>query len=253
MKMDFVNSYLKWLKDEMYQEEVSPGLYEITTPFLDRHNDYTQIYAQICEDGKIRFSDMGITILDLEMSGVDFSTKKRKSIFNLTLNRLGVSESPEKALFIDASSVDEVPKAKHQLLQAILTVNDMFFLNRAHVSSLFFDDIISFFQKNDIYYSKNPSFVGKSKLMNTFDFSLQKNSHNPERLIKALNNPTIGASKNIIFSWEDTKEMRDPGTCFIVLVNDEEGLKPDIGEAFMSYGITLVPWSQREVNLEKFA
>ena len=251
--MNFIDNYLQWLKNEMDQSEISPNLYEITTPFLDRHNDYTQIYAKICKDGRIQFTDMGTTILDLEMSGVDLSTKKRKNILNQSLSRLGVSESSEKCLFIDALSDNEVPRAKHQLLQAILSVNDMFFLNRNQVSSLFYDDVIDYFEKNNIYFSKNPSFVGKSKLINTFDFSLQKNAHNPERLIKALNNPTVSASKNIIFSWEDTKAMRDPDTLFFVLANDELGLKPDICEAFSRYDINLVPWSKRNDYMEQFA
>jgi len=39
-----VDRYQAWLKDRTVLKQVN-GWTEITTPFLDRHNDYVQIYA----------------------------------------------------------------------------------------------------------------------------------------------------------------------------------------------------------------
>jgi hypothetical protein len=40
-----VESYLKWLRDRTALREAGDWL-EVTTPFLDRHNDYIQIFVQ---------------------------------------------------------------------------------------------------------------------------------------------------------------------------------------------------------------
>lgn len=41
---DFVTFYLAWLKSQISYRQTGPYT-EITTPFLDRHNDQIQIYA----------------------------------------------------------------------------------------------------------------------------------------------------------------------------------------------------------------
>ena len=41
-----IESYFKWLKDKTIVKQLSDNWTEITTPYLDRHNDYLQIYAK---------------------------------------------------------------------------------------------------------------------------------------------------------------------------------------------------------------
>ena len=40
-----LNDYIAWLKDKTVLRQIDNWV-EITTPYLDRHNDYIQIYAQ---------------------------------------------------------------------------------------------------------------------------------------------------------------------------------------------------------------
>ena len=40
-----LDAYLAWLKDKTQLRQVADWV-EITTPYLDRNNDYLQIYAQ---------------------------------------------------------------------------------------------------------------------------------------------------------------------------------------------------------------
>ena len=42
---DLIRSYYDWLKAKTSWREVN-GWVEITTPYLDRHNDYIQIYLR---------------------------------------------------------------------------------------------------------------------------------------------------------------------------------------------------------------
>ena len=48
---------------------------EITTPYLDRNNDYLQIYAQ--RAGFVFLTDDGLTIGDLEQTGALNSPKRQ--------------------------------------------------------------------------------------------------------------------------------------------------------------------------------
>ena len=38
--INHIKNYLQWLETNMRQENIGPNIVEITTPFLDRHNDY---------------------------------------------------------------------------------------------------------------------------------------------------------------------------------------------------------------------
>ena len=75
---DFVTTYLDWLKSQFHSHET--GSYtEITTPFLDRHNDQIQLYALPTTDGW-SLTDAGETLSDLEMSGVRFESPEFVSL-----------------------------------------------------------------------------------------------------------------------------------------------------------------------------
>ena len=58
-----LSDYRVWLKDKTTLREVDGEWVEITTPFLDRHNDALQIYAR-AENGGYILSDDSYTIQD---------------------------------------------------------------------------------------------------------------------------------------------------------------------------------------------
>jgi len=73
-----VEAYVGWLRKGLSIEELEQAC-ELTTPFLDRHNDHLQIYAAK-HDGKILLSDDGYVLSDLRTSGLDLNTSKRKAV-----------------------------------------------------------------------------------------------------------------------------------------------------------------------------
>ena len=87
-----VDQYRSWLKDRTIIRSITDDWIEITTPFLDRHNDCIQIYARREERG-YRLTDDGNTIRDLELSGCLLDTPKRKSLLKIALNGYGVQEN----------------------------------------------------------------------------------------------------------------------------------------------------------------
>jgi hypothetical protein len=119
-----LDRYAAWLKDKTSLREVQDWV-EITTPYLDRHNDYLQIYAKARNGGYV-LTDDGYMIADLERSGCKIDSPKRRALLDITLHGFGVILS-ETALEVHATR-DNFALRKHNLVQAMLAVNDMFYL-----------------------------------------------------------------------------------------------------------------------------
>lgn len=120
-----INDYYKWLKDKTALKQLEQYV-EITTPYLDSHNDYIQIYLK--QDGsEYILTDDGWTIDDLEQSGCSLNSPRRQKFVELTLNGFGVQKGKNNEIFVKTNN-QNFPLAKHNLIQAILTVNDMFYL-----------------------------------------------------------------------------------------------------------------------------
>ena len=120
-----LSDYRAWLKDKTTLRELNGSWVEITTPYLDRHNDALQIYVR-AENGGYILTDDSYTVHDLEASGCDLHTEKRQDLLKMTLNGYGVKLHNE-ALEVHATA-DSFPLRKHSLVQAMLSVNDLFYL-----------------------------------------------------------------------------------------------------------------------------
>jgi hypothetical protein len=106
-----LHDYRAWLKDNTTLREVNGDWVEITTPYLDRHNDALQIYAR-AENGGYVLTDDSYTIHDLEASGCNG--------FEVRMNN--------EAIEVHASA-ENFPARKHNLIQAILSrLSRAFFL-----------------------------------------------------------------------------------------------------------------------------
>ena len=128
-----LDQYIAWLKDKTALRQIQDYV-EITTPYLDRHNDHLQIYAKR-ENGGYLLSDDGYVVGDLRLSGCELESRKRKDLLRLTLNGFGVQLDGD-ALSVHASR-DNFALRKHNLVQAMLAVNDLFYLAVPMVASLF--------------------------------------------------------------------------------------------------------------------
>ena len=87
-----LNDYRVWLRDKTSLREVNDRI-EITTPYLDRHNDALQIYAR-AENGGYVLTDDSYTIHDLETSGCILN-KKRQDLLKMTLRGFGIQMNKE--------------------------------------------------------------------------------------------------------------------------------------------------------------
>ena len=238
--------YLKWLEDEITINKIN-DFFEITSPFLDRFNDYLQIYAKINNNEEIILSDDSYTISNLKMSGIDTTSPKRKEILDKFLNKYGITLDND--CLITKSTLENFPQKIMFLTQAMLNIDDMFMLSQNKIISLFLDDIKNFFDKNEIFYTENVNFIGKSGFLYSYDYLLQRSKNKPERMCKAINNPNKQNFQSTMFMWNDTKEQRSPDTQLIVFLNDENKLDQSIVNGFKNYNVQTIPWSEKEKHL----
>jgi len=166
-----LKNYRDWLRDKTTLREVNDSWVEITTPYLDRHNDALQIYAR-SENGSFVLTDDSYIIHDLEASGCKLDTDKRRDLLQMTLNGFGVKLNNE-AIEVHATP-ENFPLRKHNLIQAMLAVNDLFYLAKPVVESLFYEDVVTWLEANDIRFTPSVKFTGISGYDQHFDFAIPK-------------------------------------------------------------------------------
>jgi len=238
-----LSDYRAWLKDKTTLRELNGSWVEITTPYLDRHNDALQIYVR-AENGGYILTDDSYTVHDLEASGCDLHTEKRQDLLKMTLNGYGVKLHNE-ALEVHATA-DSFPLRKHSLVQAMLSVNDLFYLAKPVVESLFFEDVVAWLDANEIRYTPKAKFTGISGYDQLFHFVIPKSRKQPERILQAITRPTRETALSFINAWGDTQKVRSPESRAYAVLNDvEQTISGGVLDAFRNYRIKPVPWSAR--------
>ena len=119
-----LDQYWNWLQEQTTIREVGDHV-EITTPYLDRHNDCFQMYAGKHGERFI-LTDGGYVLDDLAQASVEATSSKRRVLLQETLNGFGVQEVAG-TLQVETSRKD-FGLRKHSLIQAMLAVSDMFYL-----------------------------------------------------------------------------------------------------------------------------
>ena len=238
-----IDNYYDWLKDKTVLNQIDKWV-EITTPYLDRHNDYLQIYAKDSNGGFV-LTDDGYTIEDLSQSGCNLESPKRQDLLQMTLNGFGVQKDG-RALQVLASA-DNFAVRKHNLLQAMLAVNDMFYMAAPTVANIFYEDVEAWLDLHDIRHTPKVKFTGQTGYDHLFDFVIPKSRKQSERLIQTVNRPSRSTAQNVVLAWIDTKEVRTPGSRVYALLNDSERkVDQTVMAALRSYDVRPVVWSQRE-------
>ena len=239
--------YIKWLEDEITLNKINEYL-EITSPFLDRYNDYLQVYAKMDNDNEILLTDDAYTLNNLKMAGVDINSPRRKQLLDNFLNKYKV-QLDNDALTIK-TGVEDFPQKLLFLMQTMLNVDDMFMLSQNRVSSIFLDDIKEFLDSREIFYSENVNFVGKSGFFYYYDYLIQRTKNKPERLCKVINNPNKQNFQSTMFMWNDTKETRNEDSRLIVFLNDENKIDSSIIEGFKNYNVDTILWSEKDKRID---
>ena len=152
------------------------------------------------------------------------------------------------------ASADDFALRKHNLVQAMLAVNDLFCLASPTVASLFYEDVVAWLDSCEIRHTPNVRFTGKSGYDHRFDFVIPKSRMQPERLLRAINRPGRDTAQTMTFAWVDTREVRSPESRAYAILNDSDRpISQNVLDAMRSYDVRPVPWSDREGAREELA
>jgi Domain of unknown function DUF1828/Domain of unknown function DUF1829 len=238
-----VDGYIDWLRKGISAESVGNAC-ELTTPFLDRHNDHIQIYA-VRQNGKILLTDDGYILSDLRTSGLEVTTPKRRSILETALHGFGVQL--EAGRLIVEASPRNLGQRVHSLVQAMLALNDMFVMAQPRVASLFWEDVRDFLNEHKVRYSPRVKLAGKTGYDHAIDFLIPRSSEAPERLVQAINSPNKSSIASYLFVLTDTREGRGTDAAAYAFLNDRDrDVDGDVIEALEVYQVFPALWSERE-------
>jgi hypothetical protein len=250
-----LNSYWEWLRDNTELKSVDKEWVVITTPFLNRHNDALEIFVRK-EGEKYLLTDGGEIIKDLEMCGCEIN-KSRSVSLEVMLNGYGVKLDDNKESLILHASKEDFGKKKLRLLEAMMSVDDLFYtVSPSSLKGLFTNTVSSWLKKSKIRHIENVDFMGKSGYTHKIDFVIASYENEPERCIKSINSPNKENVQLMLFSWTDTIAARPVKSKLYAVMNDEKGIPDSVItaiEKYAEYSVTPFIWSQREMYLKELS
>lgn len=241
--MHQTKNYYRWLEEKTHIQELEGEWVEITTPYLDRHNDYLQLYVKKENDNYL-ITDDSYIIEDLLSSGVTLSAN-RQELLKTTLVGFGVYLEGNN-LFIKTSR-EHYPLKLHNFIQAMLSINDLFYLSPSHVSGFFYEDVTNWMDSKNIRYTPKVKFAGKSGYDHMFDFVIPKSKDSPERIVQTINHPQKNSALLLIQHWLDTQAARPADSKLFAFLNDStHKIASGVMEALQGYELVPVLWSERD-------
>ena len=247
---NLVRGYAAWLGSEIDVQCLDDWI-EVTTPFLDRHNDFLQIYARRCDEDW-ELTDDAYVITDLSQSGCDIERgSRREELLETVLKGYGVRREEDDQLIVQASD-QEFPQRIHDLLQAMMSVDDLFFTTQVPTFNLFVIDVRTWLSQANVRFTPDVKFTGSSGYDHRFDFVIPSSENLPERVLQSANRPNRGWAERLAFSWLDTRETRPKGSKAFAILNDQsDGIGQNLINALGSYDIQTLIWSEREEVVEQ--
>ncbi len=218
----------------------------ISTPFIGLFNDALEVYVKK-ENGRILLSDDGVTVKNLDLSGVTISRSPRRRDFldKILLNYDIRFDGNE--LLTEATEKTFAQK-KHNLISAISEINDMYLLSQSSVTSIFKEDVNAYLNEQNIIYT--PQFISKGSTGLDFTFDFQIAYQTKEIVIKSFNSVNKANIPNFLFTWEDIKKARQQLTnkkvVSLAFINDgNKKVQEEYLNALQSRNADYILWSQR--------
>ncbi len=240
-----IDSYYDWLKENTILNVIGDYT-EVTTPFLDRHNDCILLYLKKLKNNNVLITDDGYTLSDLEDSGFNFNSARRKKLLENILINYNLSIDKNNAITTH-SSIAEFPIKKHFYIQGILSINDLFVTNRPNVASLFIEDVTALLDNKGIIYTSDIKITGKSGYNHNIDFLFPTPKAKPEKYLKLVNTANKNSTEINLFAWNDIKDIRKADSKMFVLVNDiDNKIKEDTLTPYYNYDIKPMLWSEKD-------
>ncbi|MXV93624.1 MAG: DUF1828 domain-containing protein [Chloroflexi bacterium] len=242
--------YHNWMSESTTLRTVENGV-EITTPFLDRHNDMMQVYAELSGD-EIILTDDGYTIDDLEFCGLTVDSASCRKLLQLNLNGFAVKREGNE-LVTRVTAKDFAVKL-HNLLQAMIAVDDLHYIaSPSQVKRRFDADIASWLNASNIQFGKK-KFKGRSGYYVDYQHVIPPSANMHYRMLIGINNPRRGAVEQAAFRWLDIHASRPRDARLYPILNDaqQDSVLSEM-DAFRNLEINPILWSERESVRDELA
>ena len=244
---EHMEKYYSFLKEKtLLKEDRLSGWTEIRTPFIGIFNDGIDIYAKK-ENGKIILSDDGETVHNLELSGAEVTRSiKRRELLDQILLNYGVELKGEE--LITEADEQSFPQKKLNILSAIIEANDLYFLAKHTVASVFREDVKNYLDEQELVYT--PHFLSKGSTGIEFSFDFQIAYSQTEIIIKSFNNLTKMNLPHFLFTWEDVKTVREKQTGknvvgLAIINNEDRDIRSEYLDLISSKEAKYILWSER--------
>lgn len=217
------NSYYNWLKDDgLSFFKIDDDYIAIDTPFLDKQYDNISLYARFINNDTVELSDFGYTLFNLEEEGI-FLSKRAKTTWNIfqkVLQDFGITF--ENNTLLIRTSINKFPVAKSRMLQAILRINDISYLNSNNLRQSFNELLNNWLKKNSILFTYNIEVPNSDGISSHFDFSIPTKS-GAEKLVKTSTRPNdLTQAKVFNYDVQATEPVRNNAQ-FIFLLDNYSG------------------------------
>lgn len=248
LKEIIMESYLNWIRDNTFLRDLRTNLIKITSPFLDAHNDYITLYVKRMTDNDIKFTDAGNFYNDLSSYGITLDGKKRE-LFDMALNSYGiVFDKDSKEIYID-SDIKNIGRAKHRIIQCLITLNDLFNYTQQNIKELFFDEVYNALHDRDIPFTPNLQLRGATGYEHRFDFSIGVRKGREESLIRLVSDPTQSdVVQKYLFSFVDLESI---GRKFVGIVIYKGEATSTFLEAIKAYKYKTYSWKEQKEDVLK--
>lgn len=105
-----------------------------------------------------------------------------KSTFQLTV--LNITIKLTKFLF--KLTLKIFNKSKHNLLQCLIFVNDMYLLSNPKSQNIFTEDVAKQIDEHNIYYGRDIPIIGSSGVVHNFDFFISAKKNQKEKIYQCF-------------------------------------------------------------------
>jgi hypothetical protein len=145
----------------------------------------------------------------------------------------------------------DFPQRKHNLLQAMLAVHDLYLTAQTHVQQFFTEDVALFLKTNNVPFFRDFKLSGRSGFDHHFDFAFPTTKEKPQRILVAINALTRDRTTSTAFAVSDVRLARGPETlqAFAWINDQESGVASDHLDALRNYEIITLRWSRRDEAL----
>lgn len=244
--------YINWVKKSDFIDLDNTWV-EIKTPFTDFTGSFISIFAKK-EGNDYYLTDYGNVINELDMHNIPI-IKSRKQYLNKILLCQGCSIDKNNNIFVRFNNINDFPKYKHQLIQTIINVSDLFLTSHSNNENLFTFDVIEYFDSKEISYSSRPySLFGSSGYANNFDLNIGqiKKKGIPALHTKIINRLNDNMMRAVLLAQKDLN--LDSNEKIATVINDIDfNVAPKNITILKKNFIEVINWSERDEYFNKYA